>query len=182
MENDLRRKVRLVAGGHMRDTPPILTHWSVASRETVRIALTIAALNDLEVKSSDVQGACLTAPCEERIWTVLGPEFGPDEGKKALVARALHGLKSAGASHRRHISDCMRHLGHEPCKADADLWMKLVVRPEDGFEHCAHMLLYVDDALSTSHDAAKALTELDHCFKMKDGSIGDPDVCLGAKL
>ena len=55
MENNFRRKARLVAGGHMLDAPPILTCSSVVSRETVRVALTMAALNDLEVKASDVR-------------------------------------------------------------------------------------------------------------------------------
>ena len=32
------------------------------------------------------------------------------------------------------------------------------------------------------HDATTASIEIDKCFKMKDGSIGDPDVCLGSKL
>ena len=44
------RKARLVAGGHQTESPAVLTYASVVSRETVRIALTIAALNDLEVK------------------------------------------------------------------------------------------------------------------------------------
>ena len=49
MEN-FRRKARLVAGGHMTTAPAAVTYASVVSRETVRIALTVAALNDLEVK------------------------------------------------------------------------------------------------------------------------------------
>ncbi len=47
---DFRRKARLVAGGHMTGAPATITYASVVSRETVRLALTIAALNDLEVK------------------------------------------------------------------------------------------------------------------------------------
>ena len=39
---DFRRKARLVAGGHMIDTPKCMTYSSVVGRETVRIALTIA--------------------------------------------------------------------------------------------------------------------------------------------
>ena len=91
-------KVRLFTGGHMTDTPAIMTYASIVSRETVHIALTVAALNDLEVKTSDIQNAYLTAPCEEKIWTTLGPEFGPDKGKRALIVRALYGLLSAGTS------------------------------------------------------------------------------------
>ena len=105
----------------MTKTPAVMTYTSIVSRETMRIALTIAALNDLEVKASDVQNAYLTAPCAERIYTRLGPEFGPDQDKLAVIVWALYGLKSAGASFGRHISDCMRTMGFEPCKADPDL-------------------------------------------------------------
>ena len=44
---DFRRKARLVAGGHMTDTPKCMTYSSVVGRETVRIALTIDSLNNL---------------------------------------------------------------------------------------------------------------------------------------
>ena len=53
-----RRKARLVVAGCMvKDTPAVVTFVSVVSRETVRITLTIAALDDLEVKASDVMNA-----------------------------------------------------------------------------------------------------------------------------
>ena len=45
---------------------------SVVSRETVRIALTIAALNDLEVKAGDIMNSYLTDPINEKLCTVLG--------------------------------------------------------------------------------------------------------------
>ena len=73
---DFRRKAQLVAGGHMTETPKCMTYSSVVGRETVRIALTIAALNDLQVKAGDVMNAYVTEPCSEKIWTVLGKEFG----------------------------------------------------------------------------------------------------------
>ena len=80
-----RRKARLVAGGHMTEAPAVMMYASIVSRESVRIALTVAALNDLDVMTSDIQNAYLTAPCEERIWTTLGPEFGTAQGQKALI-------------------------------------------------------------------------------------------------
>jgi hypothetical protein len=82
---DFRRKARLVAGGHMTKAPATLTYASVVSRETVRLALTVAALNDIDVWASDVLNAYITAPCSEKIWTNLGPEFESDRGKRALV-------------------------------------------------------------------------------------------------
>jgi hypothetical protein len=179
---DFRRKARFVAGGHMTETPATLTYSSVVSRESVRIALTLAALNDLEVKTADIENAYLTAPVSEKIWTKLGPEFGEDAGKKAIIVRSLYGLKSAGASFRNHLADCMRHLGWSSCIADPDLWYQPAVRPEDNFEYYAYALLYVDDALVVHHDAVSILNQIDKYFQMKSGSIGDPKFYLGAKL
>jgi len=70
----LRLKARYVAGRHTTGAPATTTYASVVSRESVHIALLIAALNDLEVKATDVQNAYVTAPCTEKVWTVLGPE------------------------------------------------------------------------------------------------------------
>ena len=140
---DFQRKARLAAGGHMTDVPPAFTYASVVSRETIRIALTIAALNDLEVMAVDVMNAFVAAPVQEKIWTVLGPEFGEDQGKKAFAVRALHGLKSTGASFRNHLSDCMKHLGCSPCLADPDLWMKPETRLDDGETCHACVLCHV---------------------------------------
>jgi hypothetical protein len=51
---DFRRKSRMVAGGHMTGAPMIMTYASAVSCETVCIALTFAALNDLEMKAADI--------------------------------------------------------------------------------------------------------------------------------
>ena len=67
----------------------------------------MAALNDLEVKVGDVLNAYITAPITEKVWTVLGAEFGSDAGKSAIVVRALYGLKSAGAAFRAHLASFM---------------------------------------------------------------------------
>ena len=142
----------------------------------------LAALNDLQTKTSDIQNAFLTAPCEEKIWTVLGDEFGPDKGKKAIIKRALYGLKSAGGSFTRHIADCMQTMGWNRSKADPDLWYRPEVRPEDGTKYYAYVLFYIDDTLAIHHDATSVLLQLDKYFQMKKGSIGDPDIYLGAKL
>ena len=46
---DLRRKARYVAGGHLTETPSSMTYSSVVSRESIRIAFLVAALNGLDV-------------------------------------------------------------------------------------------------------------------------------------
>ena len=176
------QKARLVVGGHITEVPRTLTYASIVSRETVRITLTIAALNDLEVKTADVQNTFLTVPCSELIHTTLGPEFGEDQVKMAVIVRALYGLTSAGASFRNHLTDFMHHLGYHSCLADPDLWKKRMVHPEDNFKFYSYVLLYVDACPHICHNAEQELHKIDKFFKMKDGSIGDPDIYLGAKV
>ena len=96
------------------------------------VALTLAALNGLDVKTADIMNAYIAAPVQEKVLTILGPEFGDDQGKKAIICRSLHGLKSSGAAVCNHLADCTRHLGYKPCMADPDLWIKPMVPPDDG--------------------------------------------------
>ena len=48
MGESFRRKTRMVAWGHTTENPAVITYPSVVSRDSVRILLTIAALNELE--------------------------------------------------------------------------------------------------------------------------------------
>ena len=159
-----------------------MTYASVVSRESVRGALTFVALNDLKVKMENIENAYLTAPVSEKIWTVLGPEFGDDQGKQAIVVRALYRLKSGGASFWNHLVDCMHHLGWTSCIADRDVCYKAQTCPSDSHECYAYAQCYVDDILVVHHDGIEALRGIDKFFKMKKGYVGDPDYYLGAKL
>ena len=104
---DLRQKARYVAGGHKTGAPVTMTCASVVSYKSVRIALLIVALNDLRVKATDIQNTYVAAPCNEKVWTVLGSEWGDDIGNMAVVVCALYGLKSAGAAVHAHLGSCM---------------------------------------------------------------------------
>ena len=73
------------AGGNATEIPKCMTYSSVVSRESVRIALTLASLNELEVKAGDVENAFITAPVTKKVWTILGAEFGADAGKHAII-------------------------------------------------------------------------------------------------
>jgi hypothetical protein len=108
---------------------------------------------------------------------VLGPEFGDDGGKRALIIWVLYGLNYVGASFMNHLPECMTHFGWKPCFTDRNLWMKAETHPDDGMLYCAYMLIYVDDILCVRHDA-----KLDEYFKMKEGAIQVPTFYLGVKL
>ena len=74
---NFRRKARLVAGGHTTDTPSTLTYSSVVSRDSVRIALTIAALNELDVLGCDIQNASSQLHVVRKYTRLLVENFGP---------------------------------------------------------------------------------------------------------
>ena len=178
---NFRRKARLVAGGHMTDTPNTLTYSSVISRDSIRIALTITALNELNVMACDIQNAYLTAECREKIWTHAGPEFGSESGSIMIVKKALYGLKGSGAAFRAHLAEKLHNIGFIPTCADPDVWCRPTVKP-DGFEFYEYILCYVDNLLAISHDAQKVLKSVQDTFKFKDDKIDKPDVYLGAQL
>ena len=73
---NFRRKARLVGGGHTTTAPSSITFSSVVSRDSVRIALTIAALNELDIMACGIQNAYITAICREKFWTCVGQKFG----------------------------------------------------------------------------------------------------------
>ena len=50
-----------------------IIHASRVSKETVRIALMISTLNDLEGKSGNTLNAYVMAPATEMVGTTLGP-------------------------------------------------------------------------------------------------------------
>ncbi len=92
---EICHKAFLVVGGHVTDVPATFTYANAISHETVCIALMLGTLNFLDVMAAHMMNAYITAPCK-KLWTTLGSEFRKDKGKKAIIDRALYGLKSAG--------------------------------------------------------------------------------------
>ena len=158
----------------MTTAPEAVTYASVVSHETVHIALTLAALNDLEVQCGDILNAYITAHVKEKIWTYLGPEHGDNEGKKTIIFRALYGLKSSGADFRAHLCECTAALGYNPCLADPDIWLK--AQNQDGIDYYSYILCYVDDIMVINHDAISILDRIDKFMKLKESSVGDPEI------
>ena len=105
----------------MTDTPASLTYSSVVSRDSVRLGLLLAALNDLDVLSCDIGNAYLNAPCREKVWCIAGAEFGSRKGDTIIIVRVLYGLKSSGAAWRAHLAESMSDIDYVPCEADPDV-------------------------------------------------------------
>jgi hypothetical protein len=178
---NFQRKARYVAGGHMTWTPSALTYSSVVSRDSVRIALTVAALNDLDILVCDIEGAYLTAKCRERIYVKAGPEFGSEQDSIMIVKMALYGLKSSGAACHSKLAGVLDNLGYRPSYADPDVWLKAATKP-DGFVYYEMVLVYVGDVMAISHVPGKTIEGILSGFKLKGGKAAPPDMYLGVSL
>lgn len=178
---NFRRKARYCADGHKTAAPASVTYSTVVSRDSERILLAIAALNDLRVLEADVQNAFLTAPNKEKCWMIAGTEFGPDEGKTFLVVKALYGLKSASFSFRAYMAEKLSDLGFQSSLADPDVWLRAATK-EDGEQHYEYVLMYVDDILAIACDAEAILRDVQTTFKLKNDKIETPEFYLGARL
>jgi hypothetical protein len=179
---DFTRKARYVAGGNTTEPPTENTYSSVVSRESVRIALLVAALNDLQICAADVTNAYINADCREKIWTIAGPEFGATEqGSVMVIKKALYGLKSSGAAWRALFAMTLTEMGYMSTKADPDVWIRPQVKP-DGFEYYEMVLVYVDDIMVLSHDTKPTMDAIASLYKLKEGSVGEPTQYLGANV
>ena len=63
---DFRRKARYVANGAKTPNLTSSAYAGVVSRESIRIAFTLAALNGLNIMTADIQNAYLQAPISEK--------------------------------------------------------------------------------------------------------------------
>ncbi len=76
----------------------------------------------------------------------------------------------------------MHQMRYTSCKADPDLWLKAVTRPENNMGYYTYILCYVDDILCIQHDPMSVMNEINGYLPLKPSSLGDPDIYLGAKL
>jgi len=73
-------------------------------------------------------------------------------------------------------------MGYSSCKADPDLWLKAVTRPDDNVQYYAYILCSVDDILSIHHDPMSVMNKINGYLPLKPSSVGGPDIYLSAKL
>jgi len=76
VKHDGRHKARLVAGGHLTETPIDSVYSSVVSLCSIRLLTFVAELNDLEVWATDIGNAYLESYTQEKVYIIAGPNFG----------------------------------------------------------------------------------------------------------
>jgi hypothetical protein len=163
VKHDGRHKARLVAGGHLTDTPIDSVYSSVVPLRGIRILTFIAELNECETWATDIGNAYLESYTREKVYIVAGPEFGELEGHTLIIVKALYGLKSSGLMWHQRLQDVLHAMGFTMSKAESDIWM----RPKG--DHYEYIAAYVDDLLIVSKDPKAIVNELEnvHNFKLK---------------
>jgi len=107
VKHDGRHKARLVAGGHLTETPIDSVCSSVVSLRGVRLLAFIGELNGLKMWSTDVGNAYLETHTKEKVYIIAGPEFGDREGHVLVISKALCGLHSSGLQWSDRLADVL---------------------------------------------------------------------------
>lgn len=174
VKHDGRRKARLVADGHLTETPVESVYSGVVSLRSLRIVTFLAELNGLQLFAADVSNAYLEATTKEKVYIIGGVGFGELEGHTLVIYKALYGLKSSGRRWHEKLYDTLRGMGFTPSKADGDVWMR---RVNGLYEYIA---VYVDDLAIASKDPKKITDELiSPRYKLKLKGVGPISYHLG---
>ena len=152
VKHDGRHKARLVANGQLTAVPIESVYSGVVSLKSLRIVLSLAELNGLELYAADVGNAYLEAYTKEKVCIVAGKEFADYglHGNLLIISKALYGLRTSGARFHERFADTLRAEGFTPCKADTDVWLRRA-KDRDIYEY---ICVYVDDLAMAMVDPA----------------------------
>ena len=95
--------------GNMAYTPDVITYSSAIGKKSLHNVIIIAVLHDLGLKTAEVFNTHVIAP---------NREFGD---KACKSARALYGIKSAGALFRASLAQYVKELKYKSCDDNAKL-------------------------------------------------------------
>ena len=172
-KHDGRHKARLVAGGHLTETPIDSVYSSVVTLRGTRLLTFIAELNGLDTYCTDIGNAYLESYTKEKVYIVAGPEFGERAGKTLIIRKALYGLKTSGVRWHERFADVLRDMEFFPSRAEPDIWMK------DCGDHYEYIAVYVDDLLLVSKNPKLLLDTLTNKYDFKLKGSGNIEFYLG---
>ncbi len=163
VKHDGRHKARLVAGGHLTDTPIDSVYSSVVSLRGIRMLTFVAELNNLDVWCTDIGNAYLESYTKEKVYIIGDESFGDRKGHTLIIVKALYGLKSSGKCWHERFATVLREMGFQPSRMEPDIWMR------DKGDHYEYIATYVDDCTIVSRDPKAIILELSdtHNFKLK---------------
>ena len=175
VKHDLRRKARLVAGGHLvHVTEPVYS--STVKSISVQLLHVIAHKAGLDQLCGDIGNAFPNAYTNEKVYIPrAGPEFGEHEGCAILIHKAIYGLASSSERFHCHLADTLRSFGWKTTRFDNDVWIRL----DESGKMYEYLCTHVDDFMIVSKDPKIAMAEIQSVYLVKDSSKGPPDYYLG---
>jgi len=178
-----RYKARLVAKGYSQKEGIDYneTFAPVLKYKSLRILLSLAAINDFEVKQMDVETAFLNAPIKEEVY-MEQPE-GYHDGNRNNVLRlkkTLYGTKQAPHEWNNTLNDVIVSLKFTRCVSDTCTYIRYSQSNKPII-----IAVFVDDLIITYHitdeeEWLECKDKLSNSFKMKD--LNNAEWILGIRI
>jgi hypothetical protein len=125
VKHDLRLKSRLVAEGNITAPTKDSVYSGVVTLRSLCLCMLLAELNGLKVEAVDVGNAYLEAYTKEKLYVIVGPEFGEERrGHVIFIVKALYGLRTGGERFHEKFAATLLSMNFLPCKADPVVWMR----------------------------------------------------------
>eukprot|EP00957_Ditylum_brightwellii_P015114 1139773-Ditylum_brightwellii.AAC.1 len=169
-KQDLRRKVRFVAGGHLIDLLDNKVYSSNVKGISVKSLHVIAHRVGLNALCGDIGNAYVNAYTAEKVYTVARPEFGEALIRKIfMIRKALYRLATSCACFHYHLSDTLRAMDFLPTRFNRDVWIRL---SKSGHTY-EYICMHVDDFCIFSIAPDVVMKQIQVVYKVK--SVGPPE-------
>jgi hypothetical protein len=143
------------------------TYAGTVMTESVRLLLAVAAAEDLELESADVNSAFLYGEIPSTQWIYMRRPAGlTDEDMPPMVRllKSIYGLPMASAKFREHSDKTLQNMGFNPTISDPRIYVKFY---SDGTK--AYISVHVDDlgiAASNKNIINEIKTDLLKVYKL----------------
>ena len=176
VKHDLRRKARLVAGGHLIDIYDTPVYSSTVKSISVRLLHVIAHKAKLELLCGDIGNAFPNAYTNEKVYVSrAGPEFGKYAGMTIIIRKALYGLASSSERFHSHLADTLRSFGFKQTRFDNDVW----IRKDEVEGMYEYICTHVDDFMIVARRPQRIMESIESVYLVKGSSKGPPEYYLG---
>ena len=176
-QENLCRKARLVAGGHVVNSNMYESYSSVIQTRTICLLQTIAVSQNLQMITGDISNVFLQAPTRENIWTRAGKEFWERENCVIVLDKALYDLSTSAHQWNVTLGLEINNMGFAQCRADPDLWIK----KDHNNKTYEYIATYVDDLILVMKDPKPYFEHIKKKFSIRNIEF-KPKYYLGTNI